>query len=227
MVDRITVPAVRDWALWDRVLDGGWLSLNLAYLVYAVSGLFRDMLRLRLTLLGATALFIIYGVVAEIWSVFWWNLPVATVHAWGIWMLLKQRRAVNLNAEAEAVRTLLYPDLDRVSFNQMWHASDEHTVSNKVLITKGEPVDELFLILDGDVDVAVRDDLVVRLGRLRIVGEMSSVTGGNATATVTANDNVRIRTWNKEKFARLLEDHPEIERAHLRAIGHELTRKLT
>ena len=218
---------MRDWALWDRLLDGGWLSLNMAYLVYAVSGLFRDMLRLRLTLLLATLLFIIYGVVAEIWSVFWWNLPVGAVHTWGIWMLLKQRRSVNLDAEAEAVRTLLYPDLDRVAFNLMWHASEERSVSNEVLIRRDEPVDELLLILDGDVDVDVRDDLVVRLGRLRIVGEMSSVTGSNATATVTANNNVRLRAWNKEKFARLIEEHPEIERAHLRAIGHELTRKLT
>ena len=218
---------MRDWALWDRLLDGGWLSLNMAYLVYAVSGLFRDMLRLRLTLLLATLLFIIYGVVAEIWSVFWWNLPVGAVHTWGIWMLLKQRRSVNLDAEAEAVRTLLYPDLDRVAFNLMWHAGEERSVSNEVLIRRDEPVDELLLILDGDVDVDVRDDLVVRLGRLRIVGEMSSVTGSNATATVTANNNVRLRAWNKEKFARLIEEHPEIERAHLRAIGHELTRKLT
>ena len=218
---------MRDWALWERVLDGGWLSLNLAYFVYAVSGLFRDMFRLRLTLLVATMLFIIYGVVAEIWSVFWWNLPVAAVHSWGIWQLLKQRRAINLDAEAEAVRTLLYPDLDRVSFNLMWHTGDERTVSNEVLIRRDEPVDELLLILDGDVDVDVRDGLVVRLGRLRIVGEMSSVTGSDATATVTANSNVRLRAWNKEKFAQLIDDHPEIERAHLRAIGHELTRKLT
>lgn len=218
---------MRDWALWDRVLDGGWLSLNMAYFVYAVSGLFRDMLRLRLTLLLATLLFVIYGVVAEIWSVFFWNLPVGAVHIWGVWHLLKQRRAVDLDSEAEAVRTLLYPDLDRVAFNIMWHASEERTVSNEVLIRRNEPVDELLLILDGDVDVAVREGLVVRLGRLRIVGEMSSVTGSNATATVTANNNVRLRAWNKEKFARLISEHPEIERAHLRAVGHELTRKLT
>ena len=218
---------MRDWALWDRVLDGGWLSLNLAYLVYAVSGLFRDMLRLRLTLLLATLFFVIYGVIAEIWSVFFWNLPVGAVHIWGVWQLLKQRRAVNLDSEAEAVRTLLYPDLDRVAFNMMWHASEERTVSNEVLIRRNEPVDELLLILDGDVDVDVREGLVVRLGRLRIVGEMSSVTGSNATATVTANNNVRLRAWHKEKFARLISEHPEIERAHLRAVGHELTRKLT
>lgn len=209
------------------IWDAGWLSLNAAYLVYAVSGLFRDMLRLRLMLLGATALFIIYGAVAGIWSVFWWNLPVAVVHSWAIWRLLQQRRSVDLDAEAEAVRTLLYPDLDRVAFNRMWHASEERVVNDDVLITKDAPVDDLLLILEGEVDVDVRDDLVVRLGRLRIVGEMSSVTGGNATATVRANGRVRLRAWNKAKFARLTEDAPEIERAHLRAIGQELTRKLT
>lgn len=205
----------------------GWIALNSAYLIYAASGIFRDMLRLRVTLLIATALFILYGIVAGVWSVFWWNLPVGAVHAWRVWLLLKQRRSVNLDAEAEAVRTLIYPDLNRVSFNALWHASTERLVHDEVLITKGKPVHDVLLILEGEVDVDVKPGLVVRLGRLRFVGEMSSLTGNNASATVTAKGFVRTRAWNKERFEELTDEDPEIERAHLRAIGQELTRKLT
>lgn len=205
----------------------GWVALNAAYLIYAVSGLFRDMLRLRLTLLVATSLFIVYGIVSGVWSVFWWNLPVGSVHLWRVWLLLKQRRGVSLDAEAEAVRTLLYPDLERVAFNAMWHASQERIVHDEVLITKGRAVEDIFLILEGEVDVDVKPGLVVRLGRLRIVGEMSSLSGANASATVKANGFVRVRAWNKARFTELMEEDSEIERAHLRALGQELTRKLS
>ncbi|MEM7093463.1 MAG: cyclic nucleotide-binding domain-containing protein [Actinomycetota bacterium] len=215
-----------DWGIWENLTSWSWLSLNLAYLVYAISGLARDMLRLRILLLAATLFFIVYGLIEPIWSVVWWNLPVGFVHAWRIWILLQARRGIDLSAEAEAVRTLIYPDLDRTEFNLLWHQSEEREVTDEVLIVKDQPVEELLMILDGNVEVDVRDDFVVQLGRLRIVGEMSSVTGSNATATVRAVGTVRVRAWKKSRFENLLDEHPSIETAHLRAIGSELTRKL-
>lgn len=209
-------------------MNWGWVTLNLAYVIYAVSGIYKDMLRLRVVLLVATGLFIAYGIVADIWSVFWWNIPVAAVHLWQTWQLIQQRRGIDLDAEAEAIRTLLYPDLSRTDYNSLWHASHECMFSEgDVLIVASEPVEAVYLILDGEVDVEVSDDLTVRLGRLRLVGEMSSVTGGDATATVTAVGAVRARAWTKAALASLLLDNAEVERAYLRAIGTELTRKLT
>ena len=157
----------------------------------------------------------------------WWNLPVLAIHIYMIASLLQARRGIDLDDEAEAIRTLIFPSLDRSSFNTMWHCGETRTVAgDTVLIVKDQPVRELILIIDGEVDVDVRDDLTVRLSQYRLVGEMTSLSGGNATATVTTNGPVNMRAWNKRALDECGAKHPEIELALLKAMGNEVARKL-
>jgi len=206
----------------------GWVLLNTAYLVYTVSGLFKDMLRLRLVWMVSTLFFMAHGLVDQLWPAVWWNVPVLLVHLYMVGSLLRQRRAIDLDEESMAIRTLVFPELDLVAFNTLWNAGTEHIArDDEVLITRDEEVRELFLILEGDVDAHVSDNFVVRLGEYRLLGEVSSLTGANATATVTAVGNVRIRTWDKQVLAGFDATDPEIRTAILLAMGYEAARKLT
>lgn len=204
-----------------------WLLLNAAYATYAISGLFKDMLKLRIVLVIATVFFISWGFADGIWSAVWWNTPVGLVHLWQIWLLLKARIGIDLDDEAEAIRTLIFNGMDRVDFNTLWHAGTERSVSDGVLITKGHEVNELMLILDGEVEVAVSDDYTVRLSQYRLLGEMSSLTRAAASATVTPLGTVRLRAWDKDKLATLAAAHPTIDVALLRAMGQDVSRKLS
>jgi len=204
----------------------GWVLLNTAYLIYTTSGLFKDMLRLRLVWMLSTLFFLAHGLVDELWPAVFWNIPVLLVHVWMVSSLIRQRRGIDLNDEAEAIRTLIFPDLDRASFNTLWHRGDERIVRDTVLITKGEPVHELFLILDGEVDAKVREGLIVRLSEYRLLGEISTLRGTNATATVTTTGIVRMRVWNKESLDECGKKHPTIQVALIKAMGEEAARKL-
>lgn len=212
----------------EHLRDSGWITLNVAYIAYAASSLFKDMLRLRVTLLIATVLYISYGVIADIWSMVWWNIPVGIIHAWRSWDLLRERRAVDLDTEAEAIRVLLYRDLDRVAFYRLWKLSEEeHFHDRHVLITQAEPVTHIMLILDGSVRVEANGRRVSELGRLRFIGEMSTLSGQHASASVRTTGPVRARTWVIAELEELLEQNAEIERAHLRAVGRDLARKFS
>jgi len=90
-------------------IDWGWITLNLAYVIYVVSPVFKKMLQLRLVLLAATIVFIIYGIVAGIWSVVWWNVPFGLMHIWQLSKLIAERRRTALTEEQEAIRTLVGP----------------------------------------------------------------------------------------------------------------------
>lgn len=204
----------------------GWAVLNLAYLVYFASGLFKDILRLRIVWMLATILFMTHGVIASLWPAVWWNIPVLLLHIWMIWSLLAERRDIDLTDEAEAIRTLIFPGLSRVAFNILWHAGEERIVTDEVLITKGEPVQELSLIIDGEVAVAVSNVFSVRLSEYRLIGELSSFTEGPGSATVTALGDVRLRAWDKETLHACGKKHPEIQVAMLQAMGHEAARKV-
>lgn len=212
-------------------MSGAFVILNIAYLVYAISPIFKEILRLRVTLLAATILYMLFGLAdwtdTDSRAVFFWNIPVLVIHAWQIWVIVADRRNVALDAEAEAVRTLMYPDLDRVSFNKLWQSSYERAlVPGEVFIHEGESVDLLYLVMDGDVEANVSNQKIVHLGRLRFVGEISSFTGTTASATVSATTDVRVRVWSKAAHTALCAENPDIERAHLRALGNDLSRKL-
>ena len=208
-------------------ISATWLLLNAAYAVYAVSGIFKDMLKLRVVLIVATVFFILYGIFADVWSAVWWNLPVGILHSWHVNRLLRARRGVALNDESRAVQLLLFPDLNAVEFHAFWQTGTERTVANQVLIAKGNDVKELLLIIDGQVNVDVSDTMAVRLGRTRFVGEMSMLNAAPASATVTAQDEVRYRAWDRQALKALFVDYPQVELALLKAMGQEVARKLS
>lgn len=60
------------------------------------------------------------------------------------------------------------------------------------LLRQGEPGTEVFLVLDGVLDVLVDGDLVAELGPGAVVGERAVIEGGLRTSTVTARTAVRV-----------------------------------
>lgn len=212
-------------------MNWGFWILNAAYLVYVASALFKDMLRLRLVLLLSTIGYIAYGFIAELWPLVWWNIPFGLAQGYQIFLLLKRRMGVNLNEEAEAIRVLMFSELERPEFNVFWQSGYQTVYrSGDTIIEHGQVVDDLMLILEGEADVYPPDhkpDNPIRLGRLRLLGEMSAVSGGTARATVTANGIVRTRNWDRAQLDKLGKDNPAIEKHALLVIGNELTRKLT
>lgn len=205
----------------------GWVLLNTAYLIYTVSGLFKDMLSLRVVWMMSTLFFIAHGLVDRLWPAVWWNVPVMIIHTYMIGSLLRQRRGIDLDDEAEAIRTLLFADLDRVSFNALWHCGVErHLNDGHVMIVQDRPVDELSLILHGEVEVLVDGKTPLRMGHFRLIGEISTLAGGTATATVSAHGELRMRVWKKVDLDACGAAHPRVEVALLRLMGQEAARKL-
>jgi CRP-like cAMP-binding protein len=62
----------------------------------------------------------------------------------------------------------------------------------EALMQEGEPGDELFLLLDGVVDVEVNGDRVAEVGPGALLGERALLEGGKRTATVWAKTPVRV-----------------------------------
>jgi hypothetical protein len=62
----------------------------------------------------------------------------------------------------------------------------------ETLVEQGAPGDELYLVLDGVLAVAVDGEEVAEIGPGAIVGEKALLEGGNRTATLTAQTRCRI-----------------------------------
>lgn len=90
-----------------------------------------------------------------------------------------------------------------------------------VLISEGAPGDTMHVVMDGTVRVETRGASgtvqLAELGRGACVGEVSVLTGGPRTATVTAITPVTAVTFARHRIQRVLDEHPKV-RAILEAM---------
>lgn len=92
-------------------------------------------------------------------------------------------------------------------------ARQEEVPSGSWLIREGESGDEMFVVLDGALDVSIRegsvDEVVARRGRGEVVGEMALLGSGRRSASVRASRDTRVLAIGREAFASLLALSPD------------------
>jgi CRP-like cAMP-binding protein len=70
---------------------------------------------------------------------------------------------------------------------------ERRTIEQGSALTKqGDPGDELYLLLDGVVDVEVDGEVVAEIGPGALLGERALLEGGKRTATVWATTPLRV-----------------------------------
>lgn len=204
------------------------LTLNGAYVLYVASSLFRNPLKLRVALIATSVAFIVYGIVSPIWSVVWWNLAFGLSHLVQLLRTVRDRMRVSLSSEDEAMRSLLFDDLDRLDFFTLWSVGHERTVDDSVhLCTEGEPQSTVAVVLDGTVDVRRGGSVIKQMGPGRLVGERTFLGADIANADVVPSGKVRIREWDHDKLSALDQLNPNASRAFRNLVGRDLATKLS
>jgi CRP-like cAMP-binding protein len=98
--------------------------------------------------------------------------------------------------DSPALTTAVESDLERelsVSIMREGKKLERRNLEQgEALMQEGEPGAELFLLLDGVVDVEVNGDRVAEVGPGALLGERALLEGGKRTATVWAKTPVRV-----------------------------------
>lgn len=90
-----------------------------------------------------------------------------------------------------------------------------HYATGEVIIRQGDPGDELFIIIAGEVAAQIRRDdgssvEVARLGPDSFFGEMSLMTGQKRSATIVATKGVDVFVIDHDDLAPILASSPEM-----------------
>lgn len=102
-------------------------------------------------------------------------------------------------------------------------ASDEVVFeAGETLCREGQQGQELFVIVDGEVEVVRGDDAIAVIGPGRLVGELAVLDGQERSATVRARQRTTAYVLPARLFDPLLDDATTVRRAVIR----ELARKL-
>ena len=120
-------------------------------------------------------------------------------------------------------RAPLFEGLSKKEFGELARVSEDLDFApGKVLCAEGRAGEELFVIMEGEVDVTRHGKKVAKGGDGDFFGEIALIEDIPRTATVTTATQVRCFILTRRTFLRLLDEHPSIERKVMRALAKRL-----
>lgn len=88
--------------------------------------------------------------------------------------------------------------------------SDRSVAEHEVIVTEGEIGDEMFLLSGGTATVKVGGRKVAEIPAAEVFGEVCLLEPGMRSATVIAQEALRVQTIDTATFNRLCGEHPAI-----------------
>jgi hypothetical protein len=125
-------------------------------------------------------------------------------------------------------RVPLLADLSPADLQRVASISTElDFVDGDMICEQGEPGDEMYVIISGEVRVVVSHDgesekEIAHRSAGDVVGEMSIISGGPRIASVLAVGDVRILCIDRLSFESLLRERPEVSMAVMRELCKRL-----
>lgn len=109
-------------------------------------------------------------------------------------------------------------ELDRLAR----HAEIVEFAAGDTLMDEGQPGQEFFVVVDGEVGVTRGNQTVAKLGPGAYVGELALLDPGPRTATVTAlRDTAAVLLGSREFYA-AVDESPALARKLLAGMAHRL-----
>jgi CRP-like cAMP-binding protein len=133
-------------------------------------------------------------------------------------------RVLSRKGKTDLIRKIpLFSECSRAELEAVATVADElHLPAGRVLIRQGDVGRELFVLVDGKVDVEQDGKRIGTRSSGDFLGEIAVVTRRPRTATVTALTDVRVLVLTDLNFKRLLADVPSMSGKVLKALGDRL-----
>jgi len=203
---------------------------HISYSLQAISYLVRDILLLRIAAVGASIAEITYdSFIAEhpLWVGILWNACFIVINAGQILYSLLERGQLKFRPEEMELYETVFHRFSLLEYKKLLRISQWRNLNaNHILTQEGEDIDSVILIFNGLVSVQKSGREVAQLKDGNIIGEMSFLQGGAATATTKTLTPTRILQWKKKDLRALLDRNPNMGLAMQSVFNAELIYKL-
>ncbi len=92
--------------------------------------------------------------------------------------------------------------------NQRKQNNDLKFAAGTVIFEEGAPADDMYVIVQGEVEISLRGKKLALASAGEIVGEMALLKNASRSATVTAKSDCVLEAIDKERFEMLVKDSP-------------------
>jgi hypothetical protein len=209
----------------------GWhLTAHIASLLTVAAYLLKDILWLRLlTILSCFAgiAFNYFVPATPLWTVICWNVLFAIINVVQVAVIIKERSGVHFTEEEKELHDTLFKNFAPFEFMKLMRIANwREAKQGEMLSVEKQPLDSVMLIYNGLAAVETNGQEVAKLKDGNFIGELSFLTGGEASATVRAMLPTRYVSWPKEAISKLLNRNPSMRFAMQSILSTDLSKKL-
>jgi len=217
------------WEYWLG-LPWGDAAGHISYLIIAVSYWLTNIYWLRVTAVIGLCFEIAYFVLVSggaLYTGIGWDAIFIAINLVHLARLTRERMRLRLASDDRDLLRTLFDGLDDAQIGMLLNSAAWHKAEvGEQLTVEGAPVPALMLIAAGQVSVDVGDQTIARMGPGSFIGEMAFLTGGAASATVTATHETRVMKLEQTRLKTLLVIDSQIASVLHRLLGADLAQKL-
>jgi hypothetical protein len=217
------------WEYWLG-LPWGDAAGHISYLIIAISYWLTNIYWLRVTAVIGLCFEIAYFVLVSggaLYTGIGWDAIFIAINLVHLARLTRERMRLRLASDDRDLLRTLFDGLDDAQIGMLLNSASWHKAEvGEQLTVEGAPVPALMLIAAGQVSVDVGDQTIARMGPGSFIGEMAFLTGGAASATVTATHETRVMKLEQTRLKTLLVIDSQIASVLHRLLGADLAQKL-
>lgn len=203
---------------------------HLANVIFTFGTGFRNILYLRTSLIAACVLEIIYDAFATespLWTPIFWSMALIGVNVFQILYILYHKRFQNLSNDERAVFNMIGSRMGIVNFKKLMKAGIwENFQEQYKIITENEATEKLFFLVDGEVEIKLKDKQISTIRKGNFIGEMSFLSGELPYADVYSLTPVKILSWEKGRLRLQIEKNDELRQEIHSIFSNDLILKL-
>src|SRR6185295_18040550 len=208
-----------------------YYATHIASILTLIAYLLKDILWLRVVTIFACIAGIIfnYFVAAHpLWPVINWNIVFILINAVQIAIIIRERGGVEFTEEEQELYQTLFKNFAPFEFMKLLRLGEwKDAKPGQLLTVQGEKLQNVLLIYNGLAMVESNGHEVAQLKDGSLVGEMSFVSDGVASATVKVMEPTRYISWPKKDLRDMLRRNPSMSYAMEKVFTADLVKKLT
>ncbi len=126
---------------------------------------------------------------------------------------------LSLDEKAASLRRGIFENLDETTLADLAGRMGQRDLEDgEVLFLRGEPGDEIFVIVSGQIEIFVDEHVVAVLGAGELFGEMAVLGGGLRTAGGRARGETRLLFLKEKAIKLLIQQTPDLAFAIFRVL---------
>ena len=208
-----------------------YYATHIASVLTLIAYLLKDILWLRVVTIFACIAGIIFNYFVAshpLWPVINWNIVFIVINVVQIAIIIRERRGVEFTEEEQELYQTLFKNFAPFEFMKLLRLGAwKDARTGQLLAVQGERLDNVLLIYNGLASVESNGEEVAQLKDGTLVGEMSFVNDGVASATVRVIEPTRYLSWPKNDLRQMLRRNPSMGHAMEKVFTSDLVKKLT